>query len=92
VCDDNSVEEATGASSNATYATSGWGKSKFMLTDKGPGKVPVKKTQPDMTNLGYQKVRVKEKCKTFPYCNQSPEAIEFYSESKIIKKGNLKLK
>lgn len=92
VCDDNSVEEATGASSNATYATSGWGKSKFMLTDKGPGKVPVKKTQPDMTNLGYQKVRVKEKCKTFPYCNQSPEAIEFYSENKIIKKGNLKLK
>ena len=95
VCDDNSVEEATGASSNATYETSAWGKSKFMLTDKGPGKVPVKTTQPDMSNLGYQKVRVKEKCKTFPYCNEDPNAIEFYNESrviKIIKKGNLKLK
>ena len=95
VCDDNSVEEATGASSNATYATSAWGKSKFMLTDKGPGKVPVKTTQPDMSNLGYQKVRVKEKCKTFPYCNEDPNAIEFYNESRVIKKikkGNLKLK
>ena len=95
VCDDSSVEEATGASSNAIYATSPWGKSKFMLTDKGPGKVPVKKTQPDMSNLGYQKVRVKEKCKTFPYCNEDPEAIEFYNESRIIKKikkSDLKLK
>jgi hypothetical protein len=66
-----------------------------MLTDKGPGKVPVKKTQPDMSNLGYQKVRVKERCKTFPYCNQSPEAIEFYNEGRVvkkIKKSNLKLK
>lgn len=86
------IDEATGASANATYATSPWGKSEFMLTNKGPGKVPVKKTQPDLSNLGYQKVRVKEKCKTFPYCNQSPEAIEFYSESRIIKKNKLKLK
>jgi len=86
------IDEATGASANATYATSPWGKSDFMLTNKGPGKVPVKKTQPDLSNLGYQKVRVKEKCKTFPYCNQSPEAIEFYSESRVIKKNKLKLK
>jgi hypothetical protein len=89
------VDEATGASANSTYATSPWGKSKFMLTDKGPGKVPVKKTQHDMSNLGYQKVRLKERCKTFPYCNQSPEAIEFYNESKIIKtikKGDVKIK
>ena len=66
-----------------------------MLTDKGPGKVPVKTTQPDMSNLGYQKVRVKEKCKTFPYCNEDPEAIEFYNESRILKKlkkSDLKLK
>jgi hypothetical protein len=92
---EDDIDEATGASANATYATSPWGKSKFMLTDKGPGKVPVKKTQPDMSNLGYQKVRVKERCKTFPYCNQSPEAIEFYNEGRVvkkIKKSNLKLK
>jgi hypothetical protein len=59
------------------------------------GKARVKKTQPDNSNLGYTKVRVKEKCKTFPYCNQSPEAIETYSESRIIKtfnKSDLKLK
>lgn len=86
------MEEATGASANATYATSGWGKSKFMLTDKGPGKVPVKKTQPSLANLGYQKVRVKDECKTYPYCNQGPGALEFYSESRIIKKNKLKLK
>lgn len=94
ISEEDNVDEATGASSNATYATSPWGKSKFMLTDKGPGKVPVKKTQPDMTNLGYQKVRVKERCKTFPYCNQSPEAIEFYNENRVIKiinKNKLKL-
>lgn len=92
ISEEDNVDEATGASSNAIYATSPWGKSKFMLTDKGPGKVPVKTTQPDMSNLGYQKVRVKEKCKTFPYCNQSPEAIEFYNENRIIKKNKLKLK
>ena len=95
ISEEDYVDEATGASSNATYATSPWGKSKFMLTDKGPGKVPVKTTQPDMSNLGYQKVRVKERCKTFPYCNQSPEAIEFYNEGRVIKKikkSNLKLK
>lgn len=95
ISEEDNVDEATGASSNAIYATSPWGKSKFMLTDKGPGKVPVKTTQPDMSNLGYQKVRVKERCKTFPYCNQSPEAIEFYNEGRVIKKikkSNLKLK
>lgn len=95
ISEEDYVDEATGASSNVTYATSPWGKSKFMLTDKGPGKVPVKTTQPDMSNLGYQKVRVKERCKTFPYCNQSPEAIEFYNEGRVIKKikkSNLKLK
>ena len=95
ISEEDNVDEATGASANSTYATSPWGKSKFILTDKGPGKVPVKKTQPDMSNLGYQKVRVKERCKTFPYCNQSPEAIEFYNEGRVvkkIKKSNLKLK
>jgi hypothetical protein len=95
ISEEDYVDEATGASANSTYATSPWGKSKFMLTDKGPGKLPVKKTQPDMSNLGNQKVRVKERCKTFPYCNQSPEAIEFYNEGRVvkkIKKSNLKLK
>jgi hypothetical protein len=66
-----------------------------MGTKGKKGKVRVKKTQPSLKNLGYQKVRVKEKCKTFPYCDQSPDAIEFYNESRVIKtikKDKLKIK
>jgi len=92
VCDEEIVDEATGASSNATYDTSAWGKSKFMLTDKGPGKVKVKTSQPNNSNLGYTKVKIKEKCKTFPYCDQGAGAIETYSESRVFKKGDLKNK
>ena len=92
VCDDEMVDEATGASANATYDTSAWGKSKFMLTDKGPGKVRVKTEQPNNSNLGYTKVRVKDKCKKFPYCNQGAGAIETYSESRVFKKSDLKIK
>lgn len=92
VCDEELVDEATGASANATYDTSAWGKSKFMLTDKGPGKVKVKTSQPNNSNLGYTKVKIKEKCKTFPYCNQGAGAIETYTESRVFKKGDLKNK
>jgi hypothetical protein len=75
----------------------GFPASKFMGTAGKKGKAPVKKKQPNdvLKNLGYQKVRVKEKCKRFPYCNQSPEAIEFYNEGRVVKtlkKGNLKIK
>jgi hypothetical protein len=95
ILDEEEIDEATGASSGGQYATAGFPPSKFMGTLGKKGKTPVKKTQPDNSNLGYTKVRVKEKCKTFPYCNQSPEAIETYSESRDIKtfnKSDLKLK
>ena len=95
ILDEEEIDEATGASSSGQYATGGFPSSKFMGTLGKHGKARVKKTQPDNSNLGYTKVRVKEKCKTFPYCNQSPEAIETYSESRIIKtfnKSDLKLK
>jgi DNA replicative helicase MCM subunit Mcm2 (Cdc46/Mcm family) len=77
------------------YATPGFPPSEFMGTAGKKGKARVKKEQPSLKNLGYQKVRVKERCSKFPYCNQSPEAIEFYNESRVlktIKKGNLKIK
>jgi hypothetical protein len=82
---------------NEDYDTPGFAPSKFMGTAGKKGKAPVKKKQPNdvLKNLGYQKVRVKDKCKKFPYCNQSPEAIEFYNESRVIKtikKNNLKIK
>ncbi len=89
------VEAGSAASVGGEYATPGFPPSVFMGTAGKKGKARVKKEQPSLANLGYQKVRVKEKCKTFPYCNQSPEAIEFYSESRVIKtikKGDLKIK
>ena len=88
-------ESSTAAVVGGQYSTPGFPPSAFMGTAGKKGKARVKKEQPSLDNLGYQKVRVKEKCKTFPYCNQSPEAIEFYNESRIIKtikKGDLKIK
>ena len=93
--EDDLDESTTVAGVGGQYATPGFPPSAFMGTAGKKGKARVKKEQPSLDNLGYQKVRVKEKCKTFPYCNQSPEAIEFYNESRIIKtikKGNLKIK
>jgi hypothetical protein len=89
------VEASSAAGVGGQYSTPGFPPSAFMGTAGKKGKARVKKEQPSLDNLGYQKVRVKEKCKTFPYCNQSPEAIEFYNESRIIKtikKGDLKIK
>jgi hypothetical protein len=88
-------ESSTVAGVGGQSATPGFPPSAFMGTAGKKGKARVKKEQPSLDNLGYQKVRVKEKCKTFPYCNQSPEAIEFYSESRVIKtikKSDLKIK
>lgn len=89
------VEASSAAVVGGEYSTPGFPPSAFMGTAGKKGKARVKKQQPSLDNLGYQKVRVKEKCKTFPYCNQSPEAIEFYNESRVIKtikKGDLKIK
>ena len=96
--EEEELDEATTVGGvGGVYDTPGFAPSKFMGTAGKKGKAPVKKKQPNdvLKNLGYQKVRVKEKCKKFPYCNQSPEAIEFYNEGRVvktIKKGNLKIK
>jgi hypothetical protein len=96
--EEEELDEATTVGGvGGVYDTPGFAPSKFMGTAGKKGKAPVKKKQPNdvLKNLGYQKVRVKDKCKKFPYCNQSPEAIEFYNESRVIKtikKNNLKIK
>jgi hypothetical protein len=95
VLEEEELDEATSFGSvGGVYDTPGFPASEFMGTKGKKGKAPVKKKQPNgvLKKLGYQKVRVKEKCKKFPYCNQSPDAIEFYNESFVIKKTNLKLK
>ena len=95
VLEEEELDEATSfVSVGGVYDTPGFPASEFMGTKGKKGKAPVKKKQPNgvLKKLGYQKVRVKEKCKKFPYCNQSPDAIEFYNESFVIKKTNLKLK
>jgi hypothetical protein len=96
VLGEEELDEATSVGGvGGFYDTSGFPASEFMGTKGKKGKVRVKKTQPSLKNLGYQKVRVKEKCKTFPYCDQSPDAIEFYNESRVIKtikKDKLKIK
>jgi hypothetical protein len=66
------------------YDTPGWGNSSFMLTKpkKGKkGKARVRKGNDFKKTYDYDTgsstfVKIKDKCKKFPYCNQSPEAIK----------------
>lgn len=66
------------------YDTPGWGNSSFMLTKpkKGQkGKARVRKGNDFKKTYDYDTgsstfVKIKDKCKKFPYCNQSPDAIE----------------
>ena len=79
------IDEALGMEAIPTYDTPGWGNSEFMLTKpkKGKkGKVRVRKgkdyknTYKFGNNEGSTFVKVKDKCKKFPYCSQGPDAIE----------------
>ena len=93
--EEDELDEATSFGSvGGVYDTPGFPASEFMGTKGKKGKAPVKKSQKNdvLKNLGYKKVRVKEKCKRFPYCNQSPDAIELYNESFKITKDKVKLK
>lgn len=66
------------------YDTPGWGNSSFMLTKpkKGKkGKARVRKGNDFKKTYDYDTgsstfVKIKDKCKKFPYCNQSPDAIQ----------------
>jgi len=92
------IDEALGMEAIPTYDTPGWGNSEFMLTKpkKGKkGKVRVRKgkdyknTYKFGNNEGSTFVKVKDKCKKFPYCSQGPDAIEL---SKTIPEGENKMK
>jgi hypothetical protein len=69
------------ASMVGQYDTPGWGSSEFMGTKGKKGKAPVKKGNDHKKTYDYDTgsstfVKIKDKCKKFPYCNQSPDAIE----------------
>jgi hypothetical protein len=92
------IDEALGMEAIPTYDTPGWGNSEFMLTKpkKGKkGKVRVRKgknyknTYKFGNNEGSTFVKVKEKCKKFPYCSQGPDAIEL---TKTIPEGEEDMK
>lgn len=92
------IDESLGMEAIPTYDTPGWGNSEFMLTKpkKGKkGKVRVRKgkdyknTYKFGNNEGSTFVKVKDKCKKFPYCSQGPDAIEL---SKTIPEGENKMK
>lgn len=71
---DNEITEQ-GIGSVGAYDTPGFASSEFMGTKGKSGKAPVKTSvKPYMK--GAQEVKVKEKCKKYPYCDQGPDAIE----------------
>lgn len=95
VLEEDDIEEAVDyASAVGVYDTPGFADSEFMGTKGKKGKAPVNKgiTHRKTTYPGGKFVKIKDRCRKFPYCNQSPEAITLYSENKIIKKSNLKIK
>lgn len=61
---------------NMQYDSPAFPASDFFGNKGKEGKAKVKKTQPSKTYPEAKFVKIKEKCKTFPYCNQGPEAIE----------------
>ena len=70
----HSVMEEQGIGSVGAYDTPGFPSSEFMGTKGQDGKAPVKTSvKPYMP--GAKEVKIKEKCKKFPYCNQGPDAI-----------------
>jgi len=70
----HSVMEEQGIGSVGAYDTPGFASSEFMGTKGVKGKAPVKTSvKPYMP--GAKEVKIKEKCKKFPYCNQGPDAI-----------------
>ena len=73
----NTINEMDSVSvGNIQYDSPAFPASDFFGNKGKEGKAKVKKTQPSKTYPEAKFVKIKEKCKTFPYCNQGPEAIE----------------
>ena len=90
------IDESLGMSSIPTYdSPAGWGDNEFMGTKGKKGNAVQRKgknyknTYKFGNNEGSTFVKVKDKCKKFPYCSQGPDAIEL---SKTIPEGEEKMK
>ena len=104
VLEEDEIDEAVDyAGAVGAYDTPGFADSEFMGTKGKKGKARVNKgiTHKKTTYPGGKFVKIKDRCRKFPYCNQSPEAITLYSENKnfddskilkTVKKSNLKIK
>jgi len=95
VLEEDDIEEAVSyAGAVGAYDTPGFAASEFMGTKGKKGKAPVNKgiTHTKTAYAGGKFVKIKDRCRKFPYCNQSPEAITLYSENKVVRKKNLKIK
>lgn len=95
VLEEDDIEEAVSyAGAVGAYDTPGFASSEFMGTKGKKGKAPVNKgiTHTKTAYAGGKFVKIKDRCRKFPYCNQSPEAITLYSENKVVRKKNLKIK
>ena len=100
IIEEDDIEEAVSyAGAVGYYDTPGFADSEFMGTGKGSGKKG--STHSKTAYPGGKFVKIKDRCRKFPYCNQSPEAIKLYSENKVfnesrilktVKKSNLKIK
>jgi len=62
---------------NMQYDSPAFPASDFFGNKGKEGKAKVKKTQPSKTYPEAKFVRIKEKCKTFPYCNQGDSTEEY---------------
>lgn len=83
ISEEDEIEEATTtASVGGSYATPAFLPSKFWGNAGKKGKAPVNKgvTHKKTAWNGGKFVKVKDKCRTFPYCNQGADAIELYGE------------
>ncbi len=100
ILEEDDLDEATTvAGVGGVYDTPGFADSEFMGTGKGSGNKGT--THSKTAYPGGKFVKIKDRCRKFPYCNQSPEAITLYSENKVygedkvlktVKKSNLKIK
>lgn len=100
ILEEDDIEEAVSyAGAVGVYDTPGFADSEFMGTGKGSGNKGT--THSKTAYPGGKFVKIKDRCRKFPYCNQSPEAITLYSENKVydedkvlktVKKSNLKIK
>lgn len=90
------IDESLSMGDISTYdSPAGWGDNEFMGTKGKKGNAVQRKgknyknTYKFGNNEGSTFVKVKDKCKKFPYCSQGPDAIEL---SKTIPEGEEKMK